>query len=317
TFIPHGNRAAAYVINGKQIAKEVQVELKAEIDQWKEEGNIAPHLTAVLVGNDPGSKLYVKNKIKAAKSVGITSAVIEKPQETSQAELLDVVAMLNAEPSINGVLVQLPLPKHMNERTVCDAVHPDKDVDGFHMSNIGKLCLDVPNLIPATAFAVWELLKRSGIDTFGKNAVVCGRSKNIGMPVAALLHSDGDNGFKMGMDATVTTCHRYTPAKNLPEFTKNADIIIVAVGSPNLITADMVKEGATVIDVGINRIWDAKQERYRLVGDVDFEGVSKKASFITPVPGGVGPMTVAMLMKNTLQAAKIQTKKKREKTAIH
>ncbi|PIK60729.1 putative bifunctional methylenetetrahydrofolate dehydrogenase/cyclohydrolase, mitochondrial-like [Apostichopus japonicus] len=156
-----------------------------------------------------------------------------------------------------------------------------------------------------------------GIDTFGKNAVVCGRSKNIGMPVAALLHSDGDNGFKMGMDATVTTCHRYTPAKNLPEFTKNADIIIVAVGSPNLITADMVKEGATVIDVGINRIWDAKQERYRLVGDVDFEGVSKKASFITPVPGGVGPMTVAMLMKNTLQAAKIQTKKKREKTAIH
>ncbi|KAJ8023083.1 Bifunctional methylenetetrahydrofolate dehydrogenase/cyclohydrolase, mitochondrial [Holothuria leucospilota] len=270
----------ARIIDGNKFAKDVRQEVKREIQEWIKEGHTVPQLTAVLIGNDPTSSTSIKDKMEAARDVGITSDVIRIPDSTTEMELLDIINSLNETPSVNGILLQHPLPRHVDERVICDTVHPDKDVDGFHMSNIGRLCLDKPNLIPATAYAVWELLHRSG--------------------------------SRMGVDATVTTCHQYTPANNLSEFTKAADILVVAVGSPCLVTADMIKDGAVVIDVGINRIWDSSQKHYKIVGDVDFEDVVKKASFISPVPGGVDPMTVAVLMKNTLQAAQIQVKKHRQ-----
>ncbi|KAE8630904.1 hypothetical protein XENTR_v10001011 [Xenopus tropicalis] len=235
--------------------------------------------------------------------LSISSEVILKPSKISEEELLDVISKLSNDSSVSGLLVQLPLPEHINERAICNAVVPEKDVDGFHIVNIGRLCLDQWSIIPATAAAVWEIIKRTGIETFGKNVVVAGRSKNVGMPISMLLHTDGRH-ERPGGDATVTITHRYTPKDLLKSHTQLADIIIVAAGIPKLITSDMIKEGATVIDVGINHIEDPVTGKTIIVGDVDFEGVKEKAGFITPVPGGVGPMTVAMLLKNTLLAAK-------------
>ncbi|XP_068127182.1 bifunctional methylenetetrahydrofolate dehydrogenase/cyclohydrolase 2, mitochondrial [Hyperolius riggenbachi] len=296
-------RSIAQIISGTNLAKEIKKEVQKDVESWLCLGNRRPHLSVVLVGENPASHTYVKNKIKAANTVGISSEVLLRPSNITQEELLDVISKLNRDSSISGVLVQLPLPEHINERDVCNAVAPEKDVDGFHIVNIGKLCLDQSSIIPATAAAVWEIIKRTGIETFGKNVVVVGRSKNVGMPIAMLLHSDGRH-ERPGGDATVTITHRYTPKDLLKSHTQLADIIIVAAGIPKLITADMIKEGAAVIDVGINHIDDPVTGKALIVGDVDMEGVKEKAGYITPVPGGVGPMTVVMLLKNTLTAAK-------------
>ncbi|CAH1246849.1 MTHFD2 [Branchiostoma lanceolatum] len=295
----------AKIIDGVAMAKEIREEVRVEVDQWVAKGHRAPHLSVVLVGDNPASASYVKAKTRAAKGAGITSETIVKPSSITEEELLDLVDKLNKDDSVDGLLVQLPVPDHMTERTICNAVAPEKDVDGFNVVNVGRFCLDEPAFLPATPYGVMEMIRRTGIETFGKNAVVCGRSKNVGMPLAMLLHTDKEH-HEICADATTTICHRYTPGDQLEVFTKTADIIIVAVGMPNLITADMVKEGVVVIDVGINRVMDPVTGKMKLVGDVDFEGVSQKASYITPVPGGVGPMTVAMLMKNTMQAAKGQ-----------
>nr|XP_028558443.1 probable bifunctional methylenetetrahydrofolate dehydrogenase/cyclohydrolase 2 isoform X2 [Podarcis muralis] len=262
----------ATIISGKKLAAQVCEEIRKDVDSWLALGNKRPHLTVVLVGDNPASHTYVRNKVKAAAAVGICSEIILRPKDISQEELLDLTGRLNKDPRVSGILVQLPLPGHIDERTVCNTVAPEKDVDGFHIFNIGQLCLDQPSVIPATAAAVWEIIKRTGIQTFGRNVVVVGRSKNVGMPISMLLHTDGGHERPGGV--------------------------------PKLITSDMVKEGAAVIDVGINHIHDPLTGKTNLVGDVDFEEVKKKAGFITPVPGGVGPMTVAMLLKNTLIAAK-------------
>ncbi|NXE28093.1 MTDC protein, partial [Ardeotis kori] len=234
---------------------------------------------------------------------GISSETILRPASVTEEELLDLISKLNNDANVDGLLVQLPLPEHIDERKICNAVAPDKDVDGFHVINVGRMCLDQYSMLPATPWGVWEIIKRTGIPTLGKNVVVAGRSKNVGMPIAMLLHTDGRH-ERPGGDATVTISHRYTPKEQLKQHTIRADIVVAAAGIPNLITADMIKEGAAVIDVGITRVQDPVTAKSRLVGDVDFEGVKKKASYITPVPGGVGPMTVAMLMKNTIIAAK-------------
>ncbi|XP_045476180.1 bifunctional methylenetetrahydrofolate dehydrogenase/cyclohydrolase, mitochondrial isoform X2 [Harmonia axyridis] len=296
-------RKAAEIIDGKKIAGEIKKELKRDIDKWMENNNNrAPSLVAILVGEDPASKKYVQFKMQAAKEVGITSSTIKLDSSVTENELLDLINKLNKDDKCDGILVQLPVPDHVSERRLCNAVDPKKDVDGFHINNIGKLCSNVDTFVPCTALAVIELLKRSKIETFGKNVVVCGRSKNVGLPMAMLLHSDYRNELP-GMEATVTMCHRNTPPDELMYFTKRADIIVSATGVVNLIKADMVKPGACVIDVGITRI-PTEDGKSKIVGDVDFEGVEKIAGHITPVPGGVGPMTVAMLMKNTFQAAK-------------
>lgn len=221
----------------------------------------------------------------------------------TEPELLAVVEQLNADPAVDGILVQLPLPAHINERRICNAVRCAKDVDGFNEKNVGRLCLDMNTLVPCTPLGVMELLKRSGIETFGRNAVVCGRSKNVGMPIAILLHADGRNETE-AMDATVVMCHRFTPPEQLKAFCLMADIIVSATGVPGLIRADMVKPGACIIDVGLTRVVDPETGKGRLVGDVDFEAVRQVAGHITPVPGGVGPMTVAMLMRNTFVACR-------------
>lgn len=296
-------RCKAKLIDGKQIAQDIISELRQETQQWMAQGHRAPQLTAILVGEDPASTTYVKNKMKAAKEVGIKTKTIHCLKTISEKDLLQHIHTLNDDPEVDGILVQLPLPDHITERAICNAVAPSKDVDGFHIVNVGRFCLDMKTLIPCTPLGVQELIKRTGVTTFGKNAVICGRSKNVGMPIAMLLHADGA-GETQAMDATTTICHRYTPPEQLAVFTKTADIIVSAAGVPNLIRPEMVKEGACVIDVGITRILDKDTGKSVLVGDVDFEGVSQVAGHITPVPGGVGPMTVAMLMKNTLLAAK-------------
>lgn len=292
----------AQLIDGKAIAAQIRAELREEVKQFVAAGNRAPQLTAILVGEDPASETYVSNKMKAAKEIGIDSVTKRIPASTKEQELLDLIEKLNKEDTVDGILVQLPLPSHMRERVICNAVTCGKDVDGFNEINVGRMCLDMESVIPCTPLGVQELIKRSNIETFGKNAVVVGRSKNVGMPIAMLLSSDGRNETK-AMDATVTICHRYTPRSELEKYCKLADIIVTATGVPGLVTADMVKDGACIIDVGITRITDANGKN-KLVGDVDFEEVKKVAGHITPVPGGVGPMTVAMLMKNTIEAAK-------------
>ncbi|XP_054265821.1 bifunctional methylenetetrahydrofolate dehydrogenase/cyclohydrolase, mitochondrial-like isoform X1 [Macrosteles quadrilineatus] len=302
-FHSSGVRFKAKLIDGRQIANTILAELRQETEEWVAAGNRRPQLTALLVGEDPASTTYVKNKMKAAKQVGIQTKTIHCLMSISEKDLLQHIHLLNNDPEVDGILVQLPIPDHITERAICNAVAPSKDVDGFNIVNVGRFCLDMRTLVPCTPLGVQELIKRSGISTFGKNAVVCGRSKNVGMPIAMLLHADGA-GETNAMDATTTICHRYTPPEQLAVFTKTADIIVSAAGVPNLIQADMVKEGACVIDVGITRIIDKATGKNRLVGDVDFEGVSEVAGHITPVPGGVGPMTVAMLMRNTLLAAK-------------
>ncbi|CAK6950802.1 probable bifunctional methylenetetrahydrofolate dehydrogenase/cyclohydrolase 2 [Scomber scombrus] len=296
-------RHAAVVISGTTMARQLHREIQRDVEELVAQGNMRPHLGVVLVGDDPASRTYVKNKTRAASILGISSDTVVRPSSVSQEELLDLIDKMNRDWRVSGLLVQLPLPDHINERAVCNAIAPEKDVDGFHIVNIGKLCLDQRSMVPATPAAVWEIIKRTGIETVGKNVLVAGRSKNVGMPIAILLHTDR-NHERPGGDATVTIAHRCTPREQLKELTSLADIIIAAAGIPGLITADMVKEGAAVIDVGINRIQDPNTGKLRLIGDVDFEGVKEKAGFITPVPGGVGPMTVAMLMKNTVTAAR-------------
>ncbi|XP_040982489.1 probable bifunctional methylenetetrahydrofolate dehydrogenase/cyclohydrolase 2 isoform X3 [Aquila chrysaetos chrysaetos] len=272
----------ATIISGTKLAKQVLKEVQRDVESWISFGNKRPHLSVILVGDNPASHIYVRNKIKAAAAVGISSEVILRPKDVSQEELLDMTVKLNKDSTVSGVLVQLPLPDHIDERTVCNAIAPEKDVDGFHVMNIGRLCLDQPSIIPATAAAVWEIIKRTGIQTFGKNVVVAGRSKNVGMPISMLLHTDGEH-ERPGGDATVTITHRYTPKEQLKIHTQLADIVIVAAGIPKLITTDMVKEGAAVIDVGINHIHDPLTGKTKLVGDVDFEamGALSEESAIT------------------------------------
>lgn len=296
-------RNEAVIISGRKLARQIRLEARHDVDQWVGAGNKRPHLSVLLVGDNPASHSYVLNKTKAAADVGISSETILKPASITEEELLDLINELNNDSKVDGLLVQLPLPDHIDERKICNAVTPSKDVDGFHVVNVGRMCLDQYSMLPATPWGVWEIIKRTGIPTMGKNVVVAGRSKNVGMPIAMLLHTDGGH-ERPGGDATVTISHRYTPKEQLTQHTKNADIVVAAAGIPNLITAEMIKEGAVVIDVGINRVQDPVTGKPKLVGDVDFEGVKKKAGYITPVPGGVGPMTVAMLMKNTVIAAK-------------
>lgn len=285
---------AATLIKGSEISKQIKEELKQEVARLKEKHNLTPGLATILVGEDEASKVYVGQKEKTCKELGIYSERINLPGNTTEAELLALVEKLNKDSKIHGILVQLPLPKHINETNVLYAIDPKKDVDGFHPVNVGKLMLGEPDFIPCTPHGIQELLIRSGVKTDGAEAVVVGRSNIVGKPIANMLLQK-----KKGANATVTICH--TGTKDLASHTKRADILIVAAGKPKTITADMVKEGVVVIDVGVNRLETG------LVGDVDFETVKEKAKAITPVPGGVGPMTIAMLMLNTVQAAKIQS----------
>lgn len=288
----------ARIIDGKQIASDIRKELTHEVAELKKKG-IVPGLGVILVGEDPASKSYVTAKEKACHEIGIHSDDNRMPKETTQADLIARVKKMNADPKINGILVQLPLPKHINESEVLMAIDPSKDVDGFHPVSVGKMMIGEKAFLPCTPHGVIKLLERSGVNTEGAHVVVVGRSNIVGKPVANLLIQK-----KKTANATVTICH--TGTKNLAYFTKQADIIIAAAGRPNTITADMVKEGVVIIDVGVNRIEDAsKKAGFRLVGDVDFDGLMKKASLITPVPGGVGPMTITMLLFNTVDSAKM------------
>ncbi|XP_064101183.1 bifunctional methylenetetrahydrofolate dehydrogenase/cyclohydrolase, mitochondrial-like [Macrobrachium nipponense] len=318
--VPHTDRPArsfatsisllrAQLIDGKKVAGEIYKELSAEVQSMVASGKRAPHLVLVRVGGDPASGSYVKNKMKAAEKIGMQSTIHHLPEDTSQSSLLSLINELNVDPDVDGILVQLPVPPHMEEKVICNSVVPEKDVDGFHITNIGRFCLDLECFGPCTPLGVMELIRRYGIETYGKNAVVCGRSKNVGMPIAMLLHGDGvrPDGATGGLDATTTICHRYTPTDQLRVFTATADIIVTAAGVPGLITGDMIKPGCAIIDVGINRIKDPVTGKAKLVGDCDFESCSEKAAYISPVPGGVGPMTVAMLMRNTVAAAKRST----------
>ena len=288
---------SAKIIDGKQIAADIREELKTEVSALKEKG-VVPGLGVILVGADPASQSYVTAKERACENIGIYSDDNRLPAETTQEELLALVERMNNDPKINGILVQLPLPKHIDESTVLLAIDPDKDVDGFHPMSVGKMMIGEDTFLPCTPHGIVQLLLRSGVETEGAHVVVVGRSNIVGKPVANMLLQK-----KEGANATVTLCH--TRTKDMGHFTRQADIIIAASGWPNTITADMVKDGVVVIDVGVNRVDDASRERgYRLVGDVDFEAVKEKASMITPVPGGVGPMTITMLLYNTVESAK-------------
>lgn len=279
----------AQILNGKAVSQRIKDELRQEVEALKKDG-INPGLAVIIVGDDPASRVYVNNKKKACEEIGIYSEEYALPAETTQEELLSLIDTLNNKSDINGILVQLPVPKHIDEETIINAINPKKDVDAFHPVNVGKIMVGNFDFVPCTPAGVMELIAESGIEVSGKECVVVGRSNIVGKPQAMLLlHKNG----------TVTICHSRT--KDLKEKTKNADILVAAVGIPNFITGDMIKEGAVVIDVGINRVADKK-----LVGDVEFESAEKVASAITPVPGGVGPMTIAMLMKNTVKAAIIQ-----------
>jgi methylenetetrahydrofolate dehydrogenase (NADP+)/methenyltetrahydrofolate cyclohydrolase len=284
------------LIDGKKIAAEIKSEIAAEIKLLEGEGKRSPHLAAILVGEDGASKTYVASKEKASKEVGFTSSVYRYPENISEQELLDAVNFLNNDPEIDGFIIQLPLPKHINESKVIEAVSPSKDVDGFNPVNVGKMILGFSTFLPATPFGIQMLLERANIETVGKHCVVLGRSNIVGTPMANMLSRNAANA-----NCTVTVCHSKT--QNLAEITRQADILIVAIGKPFFVKADMVKEGATVIDVGIHRIEDKTTEKgYRIVGDVDFDNVAPKCSHITPVPGGVGPMTIVSLLANTLKA---------------
>ncbi len=286
------------LLDGKKTSSDIKDEIAVEVAKLKEKGKKTPHLAAIIVGNDGASRTYVGAKVKACNRVGFNSTLIELPLETSENELLYKINELNANEAIDGFIVQLPLPKHIDEQKVIMTIDPDKDVDGFHPTNVGKMALNLPTFISATPFGILELLERYQVETSGKHVVVIGRSHIVGSPMSILLSQKR----KVG-NATVTITHSRT--KNLKESTLQADIIIAALGIPEFLTADMVKDEVTVIDVGITRVEDAtKKNGYRLLGDVAFDEVSKKSSYITPVPGGVGPMTIAMLLKNTLLACK-------------
>ncbi|MFB6097550.1 MAG: bifunctional methylenetetrahydrofolate dehydrogenase/methenyltetrahydrofolate cyclohydrolase FolD [Salinibacter sp.] len=288
----------ADLIDGRELAQAVRDEVRSDIDAWTADGHRPPFLSAVLVGDDPASKAYVRGKEKDAAEVGIETETHHLDADLSQTELLDLVHDLNADPSVDGILVQLPLPDPIDERTIIDAVDPSKDVDGFHPENLGRLMRGNPRYIPATPYGIVQMLFRCNIDPEGMDAVIVGRSNIVGKPLANLL-------LRRTVNATVTVCHSRT--RDLARHTRRADLLVAAAGQAAFIDGDMVKEGVVVIDVGINRVEDESAERgYRLVGDVDFEEVRPKASRITPVPGGVGLMTRAMLLKNTMKAARLR-----------
>jgi len=288
---------AARIIDGKQIAQDIRAELKSQVEQLRGQG-IVPGLGVVLVGEDPASKSYVTAKERACEEIGLYSDDNRLAAETSQDELIALIKKMNADPRIHGILVQLPLPEHLDEAQVLLTIDPDKDVDGFHPMNVGKMVVGEKAFLPCTPHGVVQLLVRSGVKIEGSHVVVVGRSNIVGKPVANMLLQKKENA-----NATVTVCH--TRTKDIAYFTRQADIVIAAAGRPNTVTADMIKEGAAVIDVGVNRVEDATKKRgYRLVGDVDFEAVKEKAGVITPVPGGVGPMTITMLLYNTVESAK-------------
>lgn len=282
----------ARMIDGKAVADRIRTDLAAEVAQFRHLTGVVPHLAAVLVGDDPASAVYVRNKQRACRQAGIQSTLHRLPADTPQAELLDLIGRLNGRSEVHGILVQLPLPRGIDEAAVLDAVSPWKDVDAFHPENVGLIAQGRPRFLPCTPHGVQRLLAEAGIDTQGAHAVILGRSEIVGKPMALLLLQKGP-----AANATVTVCHSRT--RNLPEITRTADILIAAIGSPRFVTAEMVRPGAVVIDVGINRLGED------LVGDVDFGPVSAVASAITPVPGGVGPMTIAMLLHNTLAAARL------------
>jgi methylenetetrahydrofolate dehydrogenase (NADP+)/methenyltetrahydrofolate cyclohydrolase len=287
---------AAKILDGKAIAQEFRAELKAKTAELKTRG-IVPGLGVLLVGDDPASRSYVTAKEKACEETGLYSREIKLPATATHQEILDVVNAFNADDQIDGILVQLPLPDSSMEQSVIEAINPEKDVDGFHPINVGRMMLGLPAFLPCTPHGVLQILKRSGIKTSGAHVVVIGRSNIVGRPLVNLLSQKSELG-----DATVTMCH--TRTKNMKKLTLQADIIVAAVGRPNTVTADMVKPGAVVIDVGVNRIEDAsKKSGFRLAGDVDYTAVAEKASAITPVPGGVGPMTITMLLANTVESA--------------
>jgi len=287
---------SAKIISGVEIAKAIRDELKEEVAQLKAKHNVVPGLVTILVGEDPASVSYVTAKGRTAKELGIYSEQVDLPADTSEADLLTLIDKYNKDRKIHGILVQLPLPKHINEAKVLYAIDPDKDVDGFHPVNVGKMVLGEQCFLPCTPHGILEMLQRSGIETSGKEVVVLGRSNIVGKPIANLMLQKRPAG-----NATVTLCH--TRTKDTDFHTRRADIIIAAVGVPNLVKADQVKDGVVIIDVGVNRIGKTESGKAILAGDVEFESVKEKASFITPVPGGVGPMTITMLMKNTVQSA--------------
>jgi methylenetetrahydrofolate dehydrogenase (NADP+) / methenyltetrahydrofolate cyclohydrolase len=288
----------ATLIKGAEVAAQIREELKKEIAELKAKHNIVPGLVTVLVGADPASQVYVGGKEKTSKELGIYSERHDLPEKTTQKDLLALIDKLNKDPKINGILVQLPLPKHLNEEEVLFAINPKKDVDGFHPVNVGKLMIGEPDYLPCTPAGIQQLLIRSGTKIEGAEVVVIGRSNIVGKPIANILLQKAP-----GANATVTLCH--TKTRNIAFHTRRADILIVAAGKPNAVTGDMVKDGVVVIDVGVNEIGKTAGGKRILVGDVDFESVSKKAKAITPVPGGVGPMTITMLMMNTVKAAKV------------
>jgi methylenetetrahydrofolate dehydrogenase (NADP+) / methenyltetrahydrofolate cyclohydrolase len=288
------------ILNGKEASQAIKDSLKIEMAQMAVNGKAVPHLVAILIGDNGASETYVASKVKACQEVGFKSTLIRLEEDISSLKLLDMIMDLNRDPEVHGILVQLPLPKHISEEEVINTIDPNKDVDGFHPNNIGRMILGHPTFIPATPYGIMLLLEHYKIETKGKHAVVIGRSNIVGRPMSILLSENREQG-----NCTVTICHSHT--KNIKELCQSADIIVAALGRPNFVTADMVKEGAVIIDVGITRVPDnTKKSGYRIAGDVDFENVAPKCSFITPVPGGVGPMTIAALMKNTFKACALK-----------
>jgi methylenetetrahydrofolate dehydrogenase (NADP+)/methenyltetrahydrofolate cyclohydrolase len=288
------------ILDGKKVSNDIKNEIAEEVQQMKNRGEKVPHLAAIIVGNDGASLTYVNSKVKACERVGFESTLVNLSSTISETELLKKIKELNENPDIDGFIVQLPLPKQIDTQKVLLSVNPDKDVDGFHPTNFGKMALDMSSFIPATPYGILELLERYKVETKGKHTVVIGRSHIVGRPMSILMGRKGFPG-----NSTVTLTHSYT--KNITQITSQADIIITALGNPEFLKAEMVKDGVVIIDVGITRVPDEDSPKgYRITGDVDFKNVSKKASFITPVPGGVGPMTIAMLLKNTLLARENQ-----------
>ena len=284
------------IIDGNELAKQIKSELKQKVDAVVAAGKRAPHLAAVLIGEHPASRSYVTNKVRSCGEAGFQSTLIQRPAEISQQALMDIIQDLNNDPEIDGFIVQLPLPEHMHEMDITLAIKPEKDVDGFHPMNIGRMTLGLPAYLPATPMGIMQMLERYNIDISGKQCCVIGRSNIVGTPISILLSRRAVPG-----DGTVVLCHSRTP--NIKEIAAESDLLVVALGRPNFVKADMVKEGAVVIDVGINRVDDAsKKSGFRLVGDVDYDAVAPKCSYITPVPGGVGPMTVTSLLINTWKA---------------
>ncbi len=287
----------AQILDGLKVSKDIKKEIKAEVEKIVAAGKRAPHLAAILVGENGASKAYVNSKVKDCREVGFGSTLLRLPDTISEEELLNEIKKLNDDATLDGFIVQLPLPKGMNQEKIINAIDPTKDVDGFHPENFGRMALEMEAFLPATPYGIMTLLERYEIDTRGKHCVVIGRSRIVGRPMSILMSSKGNPG-----DATVTVVHSHTP--NIEEFTREADIIIVALGAPKYLKGDMIKDGAVIVDVGITRVEDDGEKGYHLEGDVDYESCEPKAGWITPVPGGVGPMTRAMLMKNTLLAYK-------------